>query len=219
MQTTHRRRPARRAQGARKRRRFPQDASRRRRARVDPPVGVSLNTKSSTSLASQREPGARSSRRRVHRSATQPGPGRRHRRGQDKPNDCDRAKLHPLGLAGITSFCGSANFTEATVPRCAIPSHRSPAIEVLTPGLDTSTKCPNTELEFHVMNKIGKVSSLKVPALGKGVALLGAIAREPGLSIWEVRAVSRDGPTRELTTAPSLTRVAAQNSETLQLCS
>ena len=31
------------------------------------------------------------------------------------------------------------------------------------------------------MNKVGKVSSLKVPALGKAVALLEVIAREPGL--------------------------------------
>jgi DNA-binding IclR family transcriptional regulator len=37
------------------------------------------------------------------------------------------------------------------------------------------------------MNKIGKVSSLKVPALGKGVALLEAIAREPGLGFTGIQ--------------------------------
>ncbi len=37
------------------------------------------------------------------------------------------------------------------------------------------------------MNKMGKVSGLKVPALGKAVALLEAIAREPGLRFTAIR--------------------------------
>ncbi len=37
------------------------------------------------------------------------------------------------------------------------------------------------------MNKIGEVSSLKVPALGKGVALLEAVAREPGLGFTAIQ--------------------------------
>ena len=37
------------------------------------------------------------------------------------------------------------------------------------------------------MNKVGEVSSLKVPALGKGVALLEAIAREPGLGFTGIQ--------------------------------
>ena len=43
------------------------------------------------------------------------------------------------------------------------------------------------ELEFHIMNKTGEVSSLKVPALGKGVALLEAVAREPGLGFTGIQ--------------------------------
>ncbi len=51
----------------------------------------------------------------------------------------------------------------------------------------------NKELEFQVMNKIedvrqvAKISGLKVPALGKGVALLEAIAREPGLGFTGIQ--------------------------------
>ena len=37
------------------------------------------------------------------------------------------------------------------------------------------------------MNKTGEISSLKVPALGKGVALLEAVAREPGLSFTGIQ--------------------------------
>ncbi len=37
------------------------------------------------------------------------------------------------------------------------------------------------------MNKIGEVSSLKVPALGKAVALLDALAREPGLGFTGIQ--------------------------------
>ena len=45
----------------------------------------------------------------------------------------------------------------------------------------------NKQVDFHVMNKMEKVSSLKVPALGKAVALLEAIAREPGLRFTDIR--------------------------------
>lgn len=37
------------------------------------------------------------------------------------------------------------------------------------------------------MNKLGETSGLKVPALGKGVALLDAVAREPGLSFTGIQ--------------------------------
>jgi DNA-binding IclR family transcriptional regulator len=37
------------------------------------------------------------------------------------------------------------------------------------------------------MNKVGEVSGLKVPALGKGVALLEAVAREPGLGFTGIQ--------------------------------
>lgn len=37
------------------------------------------------------------------------------------------------------------------------------------------------------MNKAGDVSNLKVPALGKGVALLELVAREPGLGFTEIQ--------------------------------
>lgn len=37
------------------------------------------------------------------------------------------------------------------------------------------------ELDFEVMNKMDEFSSLKVPALGKAVALLEVLANEPGL--------------------------------------
>lgn len=40
---------------------------------------------------------------------------------------------------------------------------------------------------FQLMNKVGDVSNLKVPALGKGVALLEAVAREPGLGFTGIR--------------------------------
>ncbi|NPD69090.1 IclR family transcriptional regulator [Lichenicola cladoniae] len=37
------------------------------------------------------------------------------------------------------------------------------------------------------MNKVGEVSNLKVPALGRGVALLEAVAREPGLGFTGIQ--------------------------------
>ncbi len=43
------------------------------------------------------------------------------------------------------------------------------------------------ELDFQVMNNVGETSTLKVPALGKGVALLEVIAREPGLGFTAIQ--------------------------------
>ena len=51
----------------------------------------------------------------------------------------------------------------------------------MTAVLDTSSLYSGQEPEFHLMNKITQVSSLKVSAPGEGVALLKTIAREPGL--------------------------------------
>ena len=53
---------------------------------------------------------------------------------------------------------------------------------VYTNSLDS-----NKELDFQAMNKMGEVCSLKVPALGKAVALLEVLAREPGLGFTGIQ--------------------------------
>lgn len=52
---------------------------------------------------------------------------------------------------------------------------------MLTQDLDASSLPQIEKLEFQVMNKDEETQDLKVPALGKGIAILEVIAREPGL--------------------------------------
>lgn len=60
-------------------------------------------------------------------------------------------------------------------------------IPSLTDVVDMANLATGVEPAFQVMNKVEKTPGLLVPALGKAVAVLEAIAREPGLRFTGIR--------------------------------